>query len=67
MLVLKMRIGESVRIGDIATVTLQERDGNSVKISVDADKSVPVRRVSPNSQAQIAAKVGLGAAATASS
>lgn len=67
MLVLKMRIGESVRIGDVATVTLKERDGNSVSISVDADKSVPVRRVSPNNQAQIAAKVGLGAAATASS
>lgn len=66
MLVLKMRIGESVRIGDVATVTLQERDGNSVKIAVDADKSVPVRRVSPSSQAQIAAKVGLGAAATPS-
>lgn len=64
MLVLKVRIGESVKIGDIATITLQERDGNTLKIAVDADKSIPVRRVQSASQAQLAAKVGLGAAVT---
>lgn len=60
MLVLKIRIGESVKIGDFATVTLQERDGNTIKIAVDADKSIPVRRVSASSQAQLAGKMGLG-------
>lgn len=63
MLVLKIRIGESVKIGDVALVTVKERDGNIISLAVDADKSVPVRRVSASNQAQIAAKVGLGAAA----
>lgn len=62
MLVLKIRIGESVKIGDVATVTVQERDGNIIKLAVDADKSIPVRRVSASSQAQIAGKMGIGAA-----
>lgn len=63
MLVLKIRIGESVKIGDVATVTVQERDGNTIKLAVDADKSIPVRRVSASSQAQLAGKLGLGATA----
>lgn len=62
MLVLKIRIGESVKIGDVATVTVQERDGNIIKLAVDADKTIPVRRVSANSQAQLAGKIGLGEA-----
>lgn len=65
MLVLKIRIGESVKIGDMATVTVMERDGNIIKLAVDADKSIPVRRVSPSSQAQLAGKLGLGDVALA--
>lgn len=65
MLVLKMKIGETVQIGDIATITLSERDGNIVKLSIDADKSIPVRRVTPSSQAQLAGQIGLGKAVAA--
>jgi carbon storage regulator CsrA len=64
MLVLKIRIGESIKIGDVA-ITLMERDGNIIKIAVDADKSIPVRRVSASTQAQIAGKMGIGAVAVA--
>lgn len=62
MLVLKLRIGESVKIGDVALVTVKERDGNIISVAIDADKSIPVRRVSASSQAQIAGKMGIGAA-----
>ena len=62
MLALKMRIGESFRIGDFAVVTVQGRDGNTVKLTVDADKSIPVRRVESSTQAQLAGKMGLGEA-----
>ena len=65
MLVLKIRIGESVKIGNDVTMTLQERDGNTIKLAVDADKSIPVRRVQTTSQAEIAGKVGLGSAVAA--
>lgn len=65
MLVLSMRIGESVKIGDYATVTLQKRDGNTVKLAIDADKSIPVRRVEDSTQAQLAGKIGLGQVAAA--
>lgn len=62
MLVLKIRIGESVKIGDFATVTLQERDGNTIKLAIDADKAIPVRKVASSTQAQLAGKMGLGGA-----
>ena len=60
MLVVKIRVGESVRIGDVAVVTVQERDGNTIKLAIDADKSIPVRRVQSQSQAQLAGKMGIG-------
>lgn len=65
MLVLKIRIGESVKIGDLAVVTFKERDGGIISLAVDADKSIPVRRVAASSQAQIAGKIGIGAVAMA--
>lgn len=64
MLVLTLRIGESLQIGKDVTVTVKERDGNIIKLAVDADKSIPVRRVSTSSQAQLAGKLGLGEATT---
>ena len=44
MLVLTRKMGESIRIGDEIKVTIVEVDGNSVKIGIDAPRSVTVHR-----------------------
>jgi sRNA-binding carbon storage regulator CsrA len=45
MLKIDLKPGESVRIGDVAVVTLEKKAGNTARLSVQADKSVPVTRV----------------------
>ena len=59
MLVIELRVGESIRIGD-ATVTLDDKSGKIARLSIEAEKSVPIQRMQPNSMAQIA-KSGIGA------
>lgn len=59
MLKLDIKPGESVKIGDYAVITLEEKSGQVARLSIKADKSVPITRASPSSAAQIAAKVGL--------
>lgn len=59
MLKLDIKPGESVRIGDVAVITLEEKSGQVARLSIKADKSVPIKRAGPSNAAQIAAKVGL--------
>lgn len=58
MLKLELRVGESVKIGD-AMVTLEDKSGKIARLSIKADKSVPIQRVQPTSMAQIV-KSGIG-------
>lgn len=58
MLKLELRVGESVKIGD-AMVTLEDKSGKIARLSIEADKSVPIQRVQPTSMAQIV-KSGIG-------
>lgn len=58
MLKLELRVGESVKIGD-ATITLEDKSGKIARLSIQADKSVPIQRVQPTSMAQIV-KSGIG-------
>lgn len=51
MLTLNVRIGETVRIGDAATVTVDQKSGQSVRLIFDADKSVPITIVDPTKKA----------------
>ncbi|MBF0431969.1 MAG: carbon storage regulator CsrA [Fibrobacteria bacterium] len=44
MLVLTRKIGESIRINDNISITVMEIDGRSVKIAIDAPRSVPIHR-----------------------
>lgn len=62
MLRLDMEPGESVRIGDFCTITLEDKSGKKARISFDADKSVPIRKVMRQSAVQ-GLKDGLGVAA----
>lgn len=64
MLKLDLRPGESVRIGDIAVITLEDKSGKTARLSFDADKSVRISRVMHNSPAQMM-KSGISAEAVA--
>lgn len=59
MLKLDIRVGESVKIGEFAVVTVEKKSGNLVRLAVQADKSVPISRSGQQSAAQIAAAVGI--------
>ena len=59
MLKLELRPGESITIGTVATVTLEEKSGKIARLAIQADKSVPVSRVQSNSTATIASSVGI--------
>jgi carbon storage regulator len=44
MLVLTRKIGESIRINGEICVTVMEVDGRTVKLGIDAPRSVPIHR-----------------------
>lgn len=46
-----LKIGESIKIGE-ATLTLDDKSGKVVRLSIDADIKIPIQRVNnekPNS------------------
>ena len=59
MLVIELRVGESIRIG-AATVTLDDKSGKTARLSIEASKDVSIQRIQSTSMAQIA-KSGIGA------
>jgi sRNA-binding carbon storage regulator CsrA len=59
MLKIELRPGESVSIGGIAVVTLEEKSGKVARLSIEADKSVKVTRVAKPTAAQFAAEGGI--------
>lgn len=58
MLVLDVKVGDSIRIGD-AVVTLVDKSGKVARLSIEASKDVPIKRVQANGAAQFA-KNGIG-------
>jgi sRNA-binding carbon storage regulator CsrA len=59
VLKLEVRPGESVTIGDGVVLTLEEKSGQIARLSFEADKSIPIRKVD-GAPAKIAAMAGLG-------
>lgn len=60
MLTIDLEPGESVRIGDIAVVTLREKSGRRARIEFQADRSIPIRRASSApTEASLAASGGI--------
>jgi len=59
LLKIDLRVGESITIGNVAVVTLEEKSGKIARLSISADKSVPVVRSPKTSTATIAATMGL--------
>lgn len=56
-----LKPGESVSIGG-AVVTLEQKTGQVARISIEADRSVPVKRIQRPTPSAIAAEFGLPAA-----
>lgn len=54
-----LKPGESLSIGGVAVITLEEKSGKSARFSVQADKSVPIKRVEQPAAAHVAAKLGI--------
>ena len=44
-----LKIGESIKIGE-ATLTLDDKSGKVVRLSIDADIKIPIQRVKHNEQ-----------------
>ena len=44
MLVLTRKLGEAIRIGDNVSITVVDFDGKSVKLGIDAPRSVSIHR-----------------------
>lgn len=59
MLNIELKVGESVRIGNYATVTLEDKSGQRARLSFKADKSIPITRVREASTGAIAAQQGI--------
>lgn len=59
MLKIELKPGESVRIGDIAVITLEEKLGKIARLAIEADRSVPVTRTQRQNTAQLAASIGI--------
>jgi len=60
---LEIRPGETIAISDTVTVTLEEKSGQVARLSFEADRSIPIRKVDP-ADGRIAAMAGLGARTT---
>jgi hypothetical protein len=58
MLKLDLKPGESVKIGD-AVITMEEKSGKVARLSIQADKSIPIERVQAPTAANMAARSGL--------
>ena len=44
MMHVDMKIGESIKIGQ-ATLTLDDKSGKMVRLSIHADRAIPIQRV----------------------
>ena len=47
MLRLDLKPGESVRIGNYATITLEAKAGKAARIAFQADKGITISRIQP--------------------
>lgn len=59
LLRIDIKPGESIRIGDVAVITLEEKTGKLARLAIEADQKVPVSRVQRQSTAQLAASMGI--------
>lgn len=44
-LTLSVNVGQSVAIGGPATVRVEQKSGQSVRLVIDADRSIPIKKI----------------------
>jgi hypothetical protein len=54
MLKLDIKPGESIKIGDFAVITLEDKSGKVARLSIQASKDVPITRLKSASPSDIA-------------
>lgn len=59
MLRLDLKPGDSVRIGDYAVITLEEKSGKAARIAFQADRSVAISKIQKKTPADLM-KGGIG-------
>jgi sRNA-binding carbon storage regulator CsrA len=59
MLRIDLKIGQSIKIGDGITITLDDKTGKTAKLAIEADPSIRVQRVQPETPVQHVAAMGL--------
>lgn len=59
MLKIDLRPGETVSIGNVAVITLEEKSGQIARLAIQADRSIPIHRAPKTTAAQIAARGGI--------
>lgn len=59
MITIDLKVGETLRIGDVAMITMQQKSGQLARLTVDADSSVQIKKVQHHSPASIAASGGI--------
>lgn len=52
MLKLDLNVGQTIQIGDNVTLTLEKKTGQIARLAFQADRSVPIRRVSEEDEAR---------------
>lgn len=62
MLTLDIKVGESVAIGD-TIISLVQKSGQLARLQIDADKSIQVRRIQPDTGINAAAERGIAVTA----
>lgn len=58
MLRIDLKPGESVRVGD-AVITLEHKLGKGARLAIEADRSVPIRRMKAAHESRSPAAEGL--------
>lgn len=59
LLRIDIKPGESVKIGEYAVITLEEKSGKIARLAIEADRKVQVSRTQRHSTAQLAASMGI--------
>jgi sRNA-binding carbon storage regulator CsrA len=60
MLKIDLEPGQTIKIGNYATITMEEKSGQRARLAIEADKSIPIHRPQrQQTDAMIAAKAGI--------
>lgn len=61
MIKIDLKVGEKLQIGD-ATLVLEQKSGQLARLVIDADKSVPVKKIGQSASVRVMAERGFATA-----